>query len=240
MKSPHVLFSLAIAIGASFLSAAPIIQFDRKTFDFGTIVEGKNEIFKTVFNVKNAGDAVLKFESVRSSCGCVVARYDSAIGSGATGHIETFMNTKGFHSGAVNKWIEVSSNAKNEPTVRLAIKAVFQAHIDVLKKNYLSFNESKNNKDTLYLATKKADFKILGAEFRAYDSASDNADWQTNLPVVIAVNPLTKDSNRADGKKVFCFELVSPIVKQSRLGDVTITTNHPKKPKIALETTLLK
>jgi len=112
MKPSRIYFLLASALSASLLSAAPIIHFDTKIFNFGTIIEGKSEIVKTVFIVKNTGDAVLKLESVRPSCGCVLARYDSAIAPGATGQIESFMNTKGFRSGTVTKWIAISSNAK--------------------------------------------------------------------------------------------------------------------------------
>jgi hypothetical protein len=234
MKSNSVFPFITIAISAS-LSAAPNIRFDTKTHECGTIIEGKTEIVNAVFTVKNKGDAVLKITSVRPSCGCVVVRYDTAIQPGGTAHLESFMNTRGFRSGPVTKWITVSSNAKNEPTVRLTIKAVYQARIDVLKK-YLCFNESRNNKDTLCLATKKTDFKIPGAEFHS----SGNADWQANLPVAISVTEISRDPTRGDGSIIYCFELVSPLVKQSQEGDVTITTNHPGKPEITLRATLLK
>jgi hypothetical protein len=238
MKSYRLFPFITIAISAS-LSAAPNIQFDTKTHDCGTIIEGKAEIVNAVFTVKNKGDAVLKITSVRPSCGCVVVRYDTAVQPGGTAHLESFMNTRGFHSGPIAKWIAVSSNAKNEPTVRLTIKAVYQARIDVLKK-YLCFNESRNNKDTLCLATKKTDFKISGAEFHSSGSASDNADWQAKVPVAISVTAISRDSTRGDGSIIYCFELVSPLVKQSQEGDVIITTNHPGKPEITLRATLLK
>jgi hypothetical protein len=145
------------------------------------------------------------------------------------------MNTRGFRGGPVAKWIAVSSNAQNEPTVRLTIKAEYQARIDVFKK-YLCFNESRNNKDTLCLATKKTDFKILGAEFHF----SDNADWQAMAPVAIGVTAISRDSTHGDGYIIYCFELVSPLVKRSQEGDAAIATNHPGKPEITLRATLLK
>ena len=238
MKFHRIFPFITIAIGAS-LSAAPDIRFDAKTHDCGTIIEGKAEIVNVVFTVKNKGDAVLKITGVRPSCNCVVVRYDTAVQPGGTARIESFMNTRGFHSGPITKWIAVSSNAKNEPTVRLTIKAVYQARIDVLKK-YLCFNESRNNKDTLCLATNKTDFKISGAEFHYTGSASDNTDWQAMVPVAISVTGISRDSTRDDGPVMYCFELVSPQVKQSQEGDVIITTNHPGKPEITLRATLLK
>jgi hypothetical protein len=234
MNSIYAL-SIAALLASASLFAAPMIQFEAKTYDCGTIAEGQAEIVTSVFNVKNIGDAVLKLESVRPSCGCVAVKYDSMIQPGGTALIESFMNTKGFHSGQVTKWIAVSSNAQNDPTVRLTIKAVYHAQIDVLNK-YLSFNEARNNKDTLRILTKKADFKILSAKFLS----SDNADWQADVPIVISVRLLPSDTVRSDGNSFFSYELVSPRVKQCQGGDVIITTNHPGKPEIRLQATLLK
>jgi hypothetical protein len=229
-----------LSLGLFSSSAAPSIQFDTKTFECGTIVEGKAGTVNAVFKVKNTGDSVLRLESVRPSCWCVLVRYDSLIQPGATAHIEAFINTKGFHSGPVTKWIAVSSNAKNEPTARLTIKAVFQAQIDVLNK-YLVFNESRSGKDTLYLATKKNDFKITGVEFFSSDSnnASNDLTWQPSLPLVITFITLF-DSTRADGSKVFSYELVPVSFKKSQGGFAAIRTNHPEKPEIKLPATLLK
>jgi hypothetical protein len=238
----HLLWCFtALSLVLSSPSAAPSIQFDTKTFQCGTIVEGKVGVINAVFNVKNTGDSVLKLQSVRPSCWCVVVKYDSLIQPDETAQIEAFINTKGFHSGPVTKWIAVSSNAKNESIVRLTIKAVFQAQIDVLNK-YLVFNESRGGKDTLYLSTKKNNFKIVGVEFCSSDSnnASNNLAWQPGLPVAIAFNTLLKDSTRADGCKVFSYELIPASFKESQGGYVTIKTNHPEKPEIKLPATLLK
>jgi len=233
------LFSMVFLMLSS-LAANPSIQFDTKTFEFGTLSEGKVDVVKAVFNVKNKGDAVLKLKTVRPSCGCVVVKYDSAVGPGATGQIEAFMNTKGFHSGPVTKWIEISSNAQNEPTVRLTIKAVFQACLDVLKKTYLSFNAARSGKDTLYIATKKSDFKIVGAEFRASDNTMNDPGWQATLPLTLKYCSLKTDSTRKDGYRVFTYELVPPVFKYSQTGYVTIKTNLPEKPEIILMASLLK
>jgi hypothetical protein len=231
----------ALSLILSSPSAAPSILFDTKTFQCGTITEGKSENINVVFKVKNTGDSVIRFKSVRPSCRCLVVKYDSMIMPGATAQIEAVINTKGFHSGPVTKGIVVSSNAKNEPVARLTIKAVFEAHIDVLKK-YLVFNDSRNGRDTLSLSTKKSDFKITEVEFFASDDgqASNNPAWQPILPVAIAVNALLKDSTCADGRRVFRYELVPASFKKSQLGYVTIKTNHPEKPEIKLSATLLK
>lgn len=238
---PLLLCFPALFLVLSSPSAAPSILFDTKTFQGGTIIEGKSGIINAVFNVKNTGDSVLTFTSVRPSCPCVVVKYDSLILPGATAQIEAVLNTKGFHSGPVTKGVVITSNAKNEPIVRLTIKAVFEARIDVLQK-YLVFNDSRSGRDTLSLATKKSDFKIIGVEFYSSESdqASSNSAWQPILPVAIAFNALLKDSTCADGRKFFRYELVPASFKKSQGGYVTIKTNHPEKPEIKLPATLLK
>jgi hypothetical protein len=230
----------ALCFVLSSPSAAPSILFDTKTFQGGTIIEGKSGVINAVFIVKNTGDSVLKFKSVRPSCWCVVVKYDSMILPGATAQIEAVLNTKGFHSGPVTKGIVVSSNAKNEPIARLTITAVFQAQIDVLQK-YLVFNDSRSGRDTLSLATKKSDFKITGVEFFPSDSdqVSNNPAWQPILPVIITF-ALLKDSTCVDGRRVFRYELVPASFKKSLVGYVTIKTNHPEKTEIKLPATLLK
>jgi hypothetical protein len=231
----------ALSLALSFPSAAPFIQFDTKTFQCGTIIEGNAGVVNAVFNMKNTGDSDLKFQSVRPSCWCVVVKYDSMVRPGATARIEAFMNTKGFHSGPVAKWISVSSNAKNEPIVRLTIKAVFQAQINVLNK-YLVFNESRSRKDTLVLATDKTDFHIMGAEFHSSDTASSqgNPGWQKGMGVAVAFHVLPKDTTGSDGRKIFSYELIPGSFTESQGGSVIIRTNHPQKPEIAIPATLLK
>jgi hypothetical protein len=82
----------------------------------------------------------------------------------------------------------------------------------------------------------------VGVEFFSSDSnnASNDLAWQPSLPVVIACNALLKDSTRADGCKVFSYELIPASFKKSQGGYVAIKTNHPEKPEIKLPATLLK
>jgi hypothetical protein len=240
MKSP--LYScLLTAFFVTFQAfAAPKIQFDTKAIEAGTIVEAKTNVVKAVFTVKNTGDAVLRLEKVRPSCPCVSVRYDSLIEPGKTSQIESFIDTRGFHSGPMAKFVLISSNAKNQPSVKLMIQGFFQATIDV-SSHYLSFNTSTGKmRDTIYLATKKNDLKVFGVDFQAPDPTIDKSDWHAEIPLTIAVNPLPKDSTRADGYKVFGYELISPSVKQSQEGWITIKTNHPDKPEVILQGNILR
>jgi hypothetical protein len=233
-------FFLASAILVSQSLAGPKIQFDKKSFDAGTIIEAQTKVITTVFEVKNTGDAVLKLEKVRPSCPCVSVKFDSVVEPGKTGRIKSFIDTKGFHSGPMSKFIMIASNAKNETTAKLTISGHFQATIDVSER-YLSFNTATGKiRDTLYLASKKPDLHVITADFRSYDENQDKSNWQGEMNLAIAVNPLARDSTRADGYKVFGYELIAPSVKKSQEGLIVIKTNHPDKPEVVIQGNILK
>ncbi len=239
MKRSRCAFFIVCAILTCQLSAAPKIEFTTKIFEGATAVEGVNEIIHAVFKVNNTGDAVLKLQNIRPGCGCTAITYvDSLIAPGKSGRIEASMNTKGFRSGPLSKSILVASNAVNEPTLQLRIKTLVQAYLDVSEK-YLTFNAAFGNKDTVFLASKKSDLKITGIDFRATDKADDKPDWQTDIPFPIGFKALPKDSTRADGYKVWSYELTAPKVPQSLGGQITIKTNHPDKTSIILPASLL-
>jgi hypothetical protein len=225
---------LVAAFLASQILASPKIEFDTKTFDCGIALEGKTDALKAIYNIKNTGDSVLKFESVRPGCGCTVVKYDTLIQPGKSGKIEASVNIKGYHSGPITKGVTVTSNAKNDPSVHLTIKAVVQAPIDV-SENYLNFEgTSASHPKIIYLSTKKADLKITGIEFKSSEKDPGNADWQSSIPLTIQYKAIPKDSTRTDGYKVFGFELIAPKFDKSQNGQIAIKTNHPDKPEIEL------
>ena len=51
-------------------SKFPVMFFDKKTHDFGTIQDGEPQ--ETVFSYTNTGDAPLVINEIKSTCGCTV------------------------------------------------------------------------------------------------------------------------------------------------------------------------
>ena len=51
-------------------SKFPVMFFDKKTHDFGTIQDGSPQ--ETVFSYTNTGDAPLVINEIKSTCGCTV------------------------------------------------------------------------------------------------------------------------------------------------------------------------
>jgi hypothetical protein len=213
--------------------AGPKIEFDTKSFNCGTAIEGKTEKIRATFIVKNTGDSALKLERVKPTCGCTVVKYDTLIQPGRTAKIESEVVIKGYRSGPLSKSIAVTSNAVNEPTVRLSIEATVVAVIDV-SENYLALDSANTNTPkSVNVASKKSDLKITDISFKANGNAG-TSETKTNQPLSIIYIWTTTDSVRADGYRVYRLNIFSPNLGESVSGEFVIKTNHPDKTTISL------
>jgi len=137
------------------LKAAPVMNVDNLTFNCGLFTEGKSEIATAVFKVRNSGDSLLKISGVRPGCGCVVAAYDTFIAPGKSGTIRLEAKLHGY-SGELRKTATVTSNALNQPSLRLTLTATIQPVITV-SKQYITLDTSNNRKpDSLHLSSLKS------------------------------------------------------------------------------------
>ena len=109
-----VLCATALAEGA------PKIQFEQTVYDFGktsqvTTVSG-------VFKFKNTGDAILKLEPPKPSCGCTIAELKpDTLKPGETGELPFTLHL-GQAKARLEKHIAVKSNDPLTPEVSLTIK----------------------------------------------------------------------------------------------------------------------
>jgi hypothetical protein len=220
------------------LFAGPKIDFDVRTFDCGTVIEGKTEKLHAVFTVKNKGNALLKLTNVKPGCGCTVVKYDSLIEPGKSVKIESQVNINGYHSGSISKFITVTSNADSEQTVRLTITANIQSIVDV-SESYINL-ESSNIKapKTLLLSSKKRDLQVSDVSFKP--NAQPNVPEWKNIPVTIKYKWTPLDSINPDGCQVYRLELFSPGAGNTMSGEFTIKTNHSDKPAITVTGNIVK
>ena len=218
---------------ASTVFSGPKIQFDVKSFKCGTVIEGKTDKLNAVFKVKNTGNAVLKFESVRPGCGCTVVKYDTTVLPGKTSRIEAQVNIKGYGASEISKYITVTSNAENEPSVRLTIDATIQAVIDV-SDGYLNLGDTdRKSPKSIYLSTKKTDLQVSDVSFRANENG-ETSPWQANLVLPLKHAFVPTDSIRANGYHVYKLDIYCPLVDKTESGVFTIKTNHPDKAEISV------
>lgn len=229
--------SLTVFFCISSLFAAPKIEFDTKTFMCDTVVEGKTEKLKAVFNVKNTGDALLKIENVRPGCGCTNVTFDATIKPGTSVKISAEVNIKGFHAGTIVKTLTVTSNAVNEKDVRLLINATIVAVVE-LSDYSLSFGGADTVKTrTVTVASKKHDL-VVSEVCLKQGSAGSASGWRDGVEIPVAFKWRPLDSLRTDGARFFKLDLTPPVVTNAIAGEMVIKTNHPEKPELKIPTNL--
>ncbi len=218
-----VIVSTAISVAAS----APDIHFDELEHDFGKI--NQNEKHTHVFKFRNMGDATLKIEKVRTSCGCTATSVSGdEIPPKETGELEVKFNSGSFED-EVTKTIYIHSNDPDEAITKLKIKATIHTVISV-KPRMIYFGKIDKGqsaaRDTKIYINEEG-VKITGVEYTSeYLSARMlNPDWLQDNDVASAGS-----GNKA--KKYSILEIrLSPDAKVGRFSDrIKISTDSPKKP----------
>ncbi len=98
----------------------PIMTFEKKEHDFGTIAWGTP--VETIFKFTNTGNAPLVITNATSSCGCTIPEYpkDKSIAPGQSGELKVKFNGSG--KNLVTKIVTVYANTE-KGNEQLKIKA---------------------------------------------------------------------------------------------------------------------
>lgn len=106
--------------------SGPMIQVDKDVHDYGTISQGGNG--ECTFTVTNIGDAPLIITNCKGSCGCTVPKCDTEpVRPGGKTVVTVRYDTT--RIGAINKSVNISSNATNEPEKTVRIKGTVIAGV---------------------------------------------------------------------------------------------------------------
>lgn len=115
-----VFFLLLFVMISAASAAAPKIEVEKDTFHFGEVYQGAK--VEHVFRFRNAGDAPLTIEKVRTSCGCTAALLSATVlQPGETGEIRTSFDSGRFR-GAVVKTIYLYSNDPLQQVTQLYVR----------------------------------------------------------------------------------------------------------------------
>ncbi len=88
----------------------PVMTFEEKEFDFGTIDQGTN--VEHTFTFTNTGKAPLVIVDAKSSCGCTVPSFPKeAVAPGETGEMLVKFNGSGKNQ--VSKTVTITANTKS-------------------------------------------------------------------------------------------------------------------------------
>lgn len=119
----------------------PKIQFQEDFFDFGKIDQQKT--VEHIFKFKNAGNADLKIDNLKSSCSCTGALITSkVIPPGDSGEIKVAFSSKSFQ-GEVKRSVLVFSNDPDNGKYTLNIKSNVQAFLEANPQR-IDFGSLKN------------------------------------------------------------------------------------------------
>ncbi len=235
------MITVSLCVGTLF--AAPQIVFDTKAFQCGNVAEGKVDKLEAVFNIKNTGDKVLVLKEVRPGCGCTVVKWDSTVQPGKSAKIEASVNIKGYHPGAITKYVTVSSNAGNDSVARLTIEANVRSIIDI-SQQYFTFKKTDPDKSNLLiLSSQKKDLTVKKVTFEPnkmtlQGTAAQKDEEFKKLSQSLKFTWEKTDSIRADGYHIFKLKFFRPKFEVSANGQIVITTNHPDEPEVKFSANL--
>ena len=236
MKRIHALRigGLALGLYACSAAAAPAIEADKLIKSFGTVPEGKKA--KTTFTLSNTGDEPLRITGVRPSCGCIASVYDTLIPPGESGAIESEI-TFGTFSGTFDKFLMVTSNAKETPTLRLTVRGTVTPIIGISEKPLaITAGAGGGSTKTLHFTCAKRDLRMTAASFD-----KDAPPWQKNGPMPLDYRWQPTDSTTKDGLRAYRLTLTIPPMDAPRTSGVFIfETNHEKRTELRIRGTITR
>lgn len=104
----------------------PVMTFDEKEFDFGSVAEGAEVTHEYTFT--NSGKSDLLITNAVASCGCTVPDWPKdPIAPGEKGKIKASFNSEG-RAGQVHKSITITANTKDKAEVILKGEVVAKAN----------------------------------------------------------------------------------------------------------------
>jgi len=225
LKKAYGVLPLFLAVVAC---AQPKIEVVGKpVHQYGTVIEGVQDTIKYTFTVKNSGNKPLKIDNVRASCGCTVVDYDTTIAPGKTGSIVQAVKLKGF-SGDISKGITVSSNAANQPQLRLTVQATIERIIDSSPTYLRLLAKNRETPLEVTLTTKLKKLDISEVAFTPHSNS--RANWQQEGTDPIRFEFDTKGKKGSDDRYTYTLKLYRPEkIPATPHGTFYISTNHPQK-----------
>ena len=230
-------FSISFAIitlSAVQIISGPLIGFDQKIFECGTVTEGKNDGVKAVFTVRNDGDSLLHLTRVKPGCGCTAVTWDSLIQPGGSAKIKAQINLKSYRPGIFSKKIVVTSNATNEQTSRLTVKALIRPIIGT-SKSFISFSsDDTSGQASIFLSSIQKNLAVSSVTFTpdVTDSLPDEKARKNDIRIRFSFTPV--DSFAEDGNRLFRLDLYRPETSIDLPGKFSVATNNRERKEIFL------
>jgi hypothetical protein len=212
--------AVLLAVGAHVApaGAGPRAAFDEHAWSFGSVERGTK--VDHVFGVRNVGDALLRIEQVKSSCGCTVAVVSgNEIAPGDEGRIAVTLDTARM-AGPVTKVVTAYTNDPETPAVGLAMHGEVLTDL-VLTPTPLYLGKLRHGEEvtrTVVIAPGRPDasYEVISAE-------------QGSPALHTRLEP------RTDGPGQRLVVVLAGTVPIGRFNDqITLRTTSPREPVITL------
>ncbi|OGR29455.1 MAG: hypothetical protein A2091_08160 [Desulfuromonadales bacterium GWD2_61_12] len=120
----------SMLLATPVLAAGPQLVAEQSELSFGEVFQG--EKVERVFLFRNAGDAPLLIERVKSSCGCTAALVSSSeLAPGATGELRAVFDSARF-SGEVQKSIYLYTNDPARPMGQFVMRGTVRQEVTIV------------------------------------------------------------------------------------------------------------
>ena len=133
----------------------------------------------------------------------------------------------------------MTSNAKNEPNLKLSIVFTFKALVEVEPNNIrLSSKKGDDTGAVVLIRSLRNGIKITGVSFKVSGAADD---FQSYIPVQYTctkvADTVQKIRNKSDKENGTVYKLritYTPCEKEDKFGEFVIQTNLPDKPELKI------
>lgn len=215
-------------VAAEARAAEPRIEAPRRVADLGAREPGPK--LSIDFPIRNAGKGTLEITRVLPSCGCMVARYDRRLASGARGAVRVLFDTAGRH-GAVRVNVAVESNDPETPRLLLTVQAVLRRAVEVSPGEdvLVPIDAGTPAEQELILRSyEKGPFRVTGVRC-SLPGVTTRLLSRSEVAQRIAENPAACQ----------IIHLTIPAGASEKAFDATVTiqTNSPRRPRLTVRLT---
>lgn len=227
LRAALVLWTGAALAMAVTVHAAPGVAVDEWFHQFGRFEQGN--LARYTFKVRSVGNAPLRIERVKPSCGCLVtAAEGQAVPPGSETFVTVELDTREL-DGAVTKSVTLYTNDPARPTVELVLAG--EVHSDVvLEPPVLYFGRVRAGKATRRQVQVKVDRPAPGQQAA-----------KAPAPVLITAvdpppRPLTATLEAtADGGQAVVVEVAADATLGHFSRKVTLHTTSAREPTITFD-----
>lgn len=213
------LLALLLCLPGVLQAAGPKLVVEGVDFNFGQVYQGTK--VEHTFRFRNAGDAPLVVEKVRSSCGCTAALASATtIPAGGSGDIRTTFDSGRFN-GPVTKTVYLHVNDPQQPVAEFHLRGTVRPEM------------------TLQPAQLDLGSLTVGATREARVTLTNNGDQELSFSAVESTAPELQAeltvSKLPPGKSAQLVVKVVPRPGKARLsGYVLVKTSSPRVPELRL------